>query len=508
MAIITSSHQRRGASADSEAVSGLLNLPRRSMRRRRARAESTLLLMGQMLLDVLAINGAFAGVYLWHLDDILESGLVLPENALAIWVYITLSNIAFLGVFAVHGLYNLRRGSSRVDETYKVFTAVSLSTILVTLVINTMMSGMNYDSVHWTTSITLQAWGVAIVATIATRFFHRMLVFQLRKSGVDTRRALIVGAREPGIAVWHTIRRSPELGYRVQGFLSDVHQVGEVVEGLPVLGRIQQIGRVVRATSSDEVLLAVSKRSQQDLLDIVALVEDEAVSIKVYPDTFQLITNNEVSIGDLSGLPLVSVKNAALENPWNQALKRGLDVLLSGIILIVFSPLLLLIALLIKLDSSGPVFFLQQRVGMDNKPFYMIKFRTMRVDAESYGTWTTQQDPRVTRLGRVLRRYSLDEIPQFINVLIGEMSIVGPRPEQPRWVEQFRQQIPRYMRRHKEKAGVTGWAQVNGLRGDTSIEERTRYDLYYIENWSLLFDIKIIVRTAFDFVSGKQDNAY
>jgi Undecaprenyl-phosphate glucose phosphotransferase len=340
------------------------------------------------------------------------------------------------------------------------------------------------------------------------RSVHRLLVFRLRRQGIDTRRALIVGAREPGLAVWNTIRRSPELGYRVQGFLSDVHEVGTMIEGLPVLGRINQIGRVVRATHADEVLLAVSKRSQQDLLDIVALAEDEAVSIKVYPDTFQLITNNDVSIGDLSGLPLVSVKNAALENPWNQALKRCLDVVVSMAILVVASPVLLLIALLIKLDSPGPVFFLQERVGMDNRPFYMIKFRTMRIDAEQYRTWTTPDDPRVTRLGRFLRRYSLDELPQFINVVLGEMSVVGPRPEQPRWVEHFQQQIPRYMRRHKEKAGITGWAQINGLRGDTSIEERTRYDLYYIENWSILFDIKIIIRTTADILRGRQENAY
>jgi exopolysaccharide biosynthesis polyprenyl glycosylphosphotransferase len=168
-----------------------------------------------------------------------------------------------------------------------------------------------------------------------------------------------------------------------------------------------------------------------------------------------------------------------------------------------------IIALLIKIESRGPVFFLQERVGMDNNPFWVIKFRTMRSDAESRGPgWTTANDARVTRLGRFLRRTSIDELPQFINVMLGDMSVVGPRPEQPLWVEQFSQRIPRYMRRHKEKAGITGWAQINGLRGDTSIEERTRYDLYYIENWSLLFDIKIILRTIVDFLTGKQENAY
>jgi exopolysaccharide biosynthesis polyprenyl glycosylphosphotransferase len=241
---------------------------------------------------------------------------------------------------------------------------------------------------------------------------------------------------------------------------------------------------------------------------VISQIEDEAVAIKVYPDTFQLITNDGLSIGDLRDLPLVSVKNAALDNPWNRALKRALDLLVSTVILLFGAPILMLIALLIRLESRGPVFFLQERVGMDMRPFWMLKFRTMRVDAEQFSTWTTQNDPRVTRVGRILRRTSLDELPQLINVLIGEMSVVGPRPEQPRWVEQFGQQIPRYLRRHREKAGLTGWAQINGLRGDTSIEERTRYDLYYIENWSLLLDIKIIVRTIADFLTGKQDNAY
>jgi Undecaprenyl-phosphate glucose phosphotransferase len=465
------------------------------------------LTLGLMFCDAIAVNGSFAGVYLFHLNDIRLSGLLLPNNPDDVWLYIVLSNLAFAFSFIANGLYSLRRGASRVDEAYKVFMAISLS-IVLTLVLNTLLPNLGYDDIPWTLPVLAIAWGTAIVSTLALRILHRLLVFRLRSQGIDTRRALIVGAREPGCAVWNTIRRSPELGYRVQGFLSDVHPIGTIIEGLPVLGRINQIGRVVRATHADEVVLAVSQRSQQDLLDIVALAEDEAVSVKVYPDTFQLITNNEVLIGDLNGLPLISVRNAALENPWNQTLKRALDVIFSGLVLVFLSPLLLLLALLIKLDSPGPVFFLQQRVGMDSKPFYMIKFRTMRSDAERHSTWTVAGDPRVTRLGKFLRRYSLDELPQFINVLIGEMSVVGPRPEQPRWVEHFRQQIPRYMRRHKEKAGITGWAQIHGLRGDTSIEERTRYDLYYIENWSLLLDIKIILHTTLDILHGRQSNAY
>jgi exopolysaccharide biosynthesis polyprenyl glycosylphosphotransferase len=202
------------------------------------------------------------------------------------------------------------------------------------------------------------------------------------------------------------------------------------------------------------------------------------------------------------------VRDVALRG-WKVAAKRAMDLLISGVGLVLLSPFLLFVALLIRLESKGPVFYTQLRVGLDGKPFHMIKFRSMRVDAEENTgpVWATEDDPRKTKLGTLLRRTSLDELPQLINVLLGEMSIVGPRPERPVFVEQFRNVVPRYMDRHQEKAGITGWAQVNGLRGDTSIIERTKYDLYYIENWSLLFDIKIIVRTVTNAIRGDR-NAY
>jgi exopolysaccharide biosynthesis polyprenyl glycosylphosphotransferase len=203
-----------------------------------------------------------------------------------------------------------------------------------------------------------------------------------------------------------------------------------------------------------------------------------------------------VTIDDLGGLPLLTIRDVA-QRGWKLTIKRAMDLVGSAIGLILLSPILLLMAILIKLESPGPVFFVQERMGLDAKPFPMIKFRSMRADAEKSGPgWTVENDPRRTRLGTFIRRYSIDEFPQLINILIGDMSIVGPRPEQPAFVEQFRTMIPRYMERHREKAGLTGWAQVNGLRGDTSILERTKYDLWYIENWSVWLDIKIIIRTA------------
>ncbi|MFB0546973.1 MAG: exopolysaccharide biosynthesis polyprenyl glycosylphosphotransferase, partial [Anaerolineae bacterium] len=265
--------------------------------------------------------------------------------------------------------------------------------------------------------------------------------------------------------------------------------------GVPILGGIEDIPALIDANEVDEVIISLPEASHQEILNIISKCEREKVDIKVFPDVFQIMAS-EVSIGDLGGLPLLTVRDIALRG-WKLTLKRAVDLVCSAVGLVVLSPLMLLISLLIKLDSPGPVFYFQERMGLDAKPFWTLKFRSMRQDAEAETgpVWATENDPRCTRLGAFIRRLSIDEFPQLINVLLGEMSMVGPRPERPVFVEQFRRQIPHYMDRHREKAGLTGWAQVNGLRGDTSIVERTKYDLWYIENWSLLLDFKIILRT-------------
>jgi exopolysaccharide biosynthesis polyprenyl glycosylphosphotransferase len=466
-----------------------------------------LLTLGLMGCDALAINAACVGVYAWGLrnnvnDLQTQFNGSLPSTA---QVFLLLLNLIFVITFVTSGMYTLKRGASRVDEAFKVAVAISLG-LFIAYIVNALLPVLfnnDLDDLPLEQQILALSWAAAIIATVILRLLYRGFRYTLRRHGIDTRRVLIVGARDPGRLVYLTIRRVPQLGYRVQGFLSDSVPVGDLVDDLPVLGNPSALGRVIRATRADEVIIALSGRSSNDVLDIVALAEDEAVEIKLYPDAFQLITNNEVSVGDISGLPLLSVKNVALDNPLNRALKRMLDIIVATLVLTFGSPMMLLIAALIKLDSRGPVFFIQERVGLDGKPFPFIKFRGMRQDAPKLGNWTIEDDPRVTAIGAILRRYSLDELPQFMNVLRGEMSIVGPRPEQPVWVEQFSQNIPRYMRRHKQKAGITGWAQINGLRGDTSIEERTRYDLYYVENWSLLFDIKIIIKTAIAIFRGE-----
>jgi len=262
-----------------------------------------------------------------------------------------------------------------------------------------------------------------------------------------------------------------------------------------VLGHIEDLPEVIEKQNIQEVIIGLPEATHQELVGIISQCEREKVSIRVFPDVFQIMAS-EVTISDLAGLPLLTIRDVALRG-WKLTLKRGADIAGSSGFLLFASPLMMLTAILIKLDSPGPVFFVQERMGMDAKPFKMLKFRSMRADAERLANWTTKDDPRRTRIGTIIRKISIDEFPQFINVLMGDMSLVGPRPEQPAYVEQFRQSIPRYMERHREKAGITGWAQINGLRGDTSIAERTKYDLWYIENWSLWLDFKIIMRTAF-----------
>jgi len=294
------------------------------------------------------------------------------------------------------------------------------------------------------------------------------------------------------------------MGYEVVGLVTANGKNG-AQPGLPIVGKAGDLAPLIDKYQVDEVIIALPEATHQEILMLISECERGKVTIKVFPDVFQYMAG-QVSIGDLGGLPLLTVRDVALRG-WRRVAKRLLDVVGAACALVLLSPLLMLMSLLVKLDSRGPAFYAQERMGLDGRPFMILKFRSMRTDAEANGPgWTVENDPRTTRLGRLIRRINVDELPQFVNVLIGDMSLVGPRPERPIWVNQYRRSIPRYMDRHWEKGGITGWAQVNGLRGDTSISERIKYDLWYIENWSLLLDVKIIIRTVFNVF--KSPNAY
>jgi Undecaprenyl-phosphate glucose phosphotransferase len=359
--------------------------------------------------------------------------------------------------------------------------------------------------VDYSRGMVIYAWLLTILLVLAGRVVYGLVAGWMRARGIGRERLLIVGAGDVGQQMVRRARSSPQLGYEVVGFVDDTPG-RQRVQGVPILGRTNQLGTIIDQYDISEVIIALPEANHSELLDIIDSCQRGRVTIKVFPSVFQIMAS-EVRIGDLNGLPLLTIRDTALRG-WKLTLKRAVDVVVAATVLVLFSPLMLLIALLIKLDSPGPVFYIQERMGLDARPFPMIKFRTMRADAEAETgpVWATPDDPRRTRLGAFLRRTSLDELPQFINVLLGQMSVVGPRPERPVFVEQFRRQIPRYMYRHREKAGITGWAQVNGLRGDTSIEERTKYDLWYTENWSLWLDFKIMLKTLVQIF--RDPNAY
>ncbi len=457
----------------------------------------------QMVVDVVSVAGAFGLAYWLRFKSDIIPKYTEPDNP----TYATMLGVTvvtMLVTFYFSRLYSLKRGASRVDEFYKIAAAVSMGTVL-TLAINSLILGDNFV---YSRQMLLIGWLMAIGFVTISRILYSVAVGELRKHGVDRARVLVVGTGPTAYAVVTRLDKHRTLGYKVVGMISD-NYVGDVTQEsigrIQVLGKLSDLAEVVRREKVDEVVVALQGASDRDLRDIMNLIQDESVSVKIYPDAFQLMTQNEVSVGELSGLPLLTVKDVALRG-WNRRLKRAFDIFFSAAILVLTAPVLLVIALAIKLSSSGSVFFIQERVGLDGKPFRLVKFRSMRMDADPSG-WTTENDPRRTKIGSLIRRFSLDELPQFFNVLVGEMSIVGPRPEQPEYVKEFFENIGlQYLRRHREKAGITGWAQINGMRGDSSIELRTAMDIYYVEHWSVLFDLKIIVRTVVAMFRGK--NAY
>lgn len=324
----------------------------------------------------------------------------------------------------------------------------------------------------------------------------------LHRRGVAVSNVLIVGAGKLGAMVSEKMS-DPVLGYHVVGFLDD----DDTRQSDPlVIGRTADLKKVIASRDVDEVMITLPFRARDRIMELALESESAYVTSHVVPDFYELLLE-QVDVHTVRGVPLMGFKEIPLSG-WHVVVKQAFDVVVSVALLAVLSPIMALIGLLIKLASPGPVFYRQERVGRDGHPFQMLKFRTMREDAEKETgpVWAQANDPRRTWLGSWLRRWSLDELPQLFNVLRGEMSLVGPRPERPVFVEQFQSSLDQYFVRHKVKSGITGWAQVNGLRGNTSIEERTRYDLYYVEQWSLLLDCKILLMTIGQVFVGR--NAY
>jgi len=442
-----------------------------------------------ILIDVLMIALAFVFAYHLRLRTEYPPAVNIPPLSNYLGV-MGIQIVTVVTTFFFYKLYHRKRALSHIDEFYSLFTASSIGTIIA-VAFGYFVFKNNPDYPRLMIAYT---WVLTILLTTIGRLTYSRLQWVLQARGIAEQRALIVGTGEVGQMIFNAIRRSPGLGYRVVGFVGNDAPAPEDL-GAPLLGTTKELAPLIKEYEADEVIIALPEASHDEILPLISDCRQERVTIKVFPDVFQIIAS-EVSVADLGGLPLLTVRDIALRG-WKLTLKRGMDLVVSAMGLVLLSPFMLLMALLIKLDSKGPVFYAQERMGLDSVAFQMMKFRSMKEGAED-GTgpvWAIKEDPRCTRVGAFLRRFSLDELPQLMNVLLGEMSLVGPRPERPIFVEQFKQLVPRYMERHQEKAGMTGWAQANGLRGDTSIVERTKYDLYYIEHWSLLFDIKIILKT-------------
>jgi exopolysaccharide biosynthesis polyprenyl glycosylphosphotransferase len=432
-----------------------------------------------------------------------------PEQAQAMGSWADYAGIVLIHVFSVvvvfafSRLYRLARMPSRIDEFYRIVASTTVATLVGVALASLLFKNSALD-IDYSRGMVLYAWVFATVFITIGRVVHAQIRAGLRQRGLGRDRVLIVGTGDVGQMIFHKIESNPGMGYEVVGLIEANGHKG-TLPGLPILGQAGDLAPLINEHQADEVIIALPEATHQEILMLISECERGKVTIKVFPDVFQYMAG-QVSIGDLGGLPLLTVRDVALRG-WRLVVKRLIDVVGAAFGLIFLSPLLLLTAILIKLDSHGSAFYAQERMGLDGRPFMMFKFRSMRTDAEADGPgWTVENDPRTTRLGRLLRRINVDEFPQLINVLIGEMSLVGPRPERPVWVNQYRRSIPRYMDRHWEKGGMTGWAQVNGLRGDTSIPERIKYDLWYIENWSLLLDFKILIRQVFKFFSSP--NAY
>ncbi len=450
-------------------------------------------------MDAVLTGVAFYVAYRLRLQSEYQN---ISPTFITYWGMMLVQIVSIVTTYFFYRLYHRHRVLSHIDEFYLVFGATSVGAIVSIALISFIYK----NELDYPRLMMVYAWLLTIIFVSIGRIFHARVRWRLQALGWAQQRLLIIGTGDVARAVLYRVRQSPGLGYNVVGVVSNNGEEVSSILGTPIVGNAKNLSQIIETYEVDEVIIAMPEASHREILAIIANCERERVAIKVFPDVFQIMAT-EVSIDDLNGMPLLSVRDVALRG-WRLSIKRAVDIIISAMLLVISSPIMLLVTLLIKLDSPGAVFYIQERMGLDGKPFQMIKFRSMRIDAEKEegAGWTTPDDNRRTRLGAFIRRFSIDEMPQFINVLLGDMSLVGPRPERPVFVNQFKQSIPRYMERHREKAGLTGWAQVNGLRGDTSIVERTKYDLWYIENWSLLLDLKIILRTAIKVFFDK--NAY
>jgi len=411
----------------------------------------------------------------------------------------------YLLLYGIFQLYAPKRVQERRYEFTNILKANLLGILLFTLSLFLVKKNPYFS--EFSTRMVFYFFTVNVILETAERNLIRMMLHSMRTKGYNQKHILLLGYSRAAEGFIDRVRMNPEWGYQIKGILDNNKEWGAEYKGIHVIGKVSDLDEILALNSLDEIAITLSISEYADLERIVASCEKSGVHTKFIPDYNNMIPTRPY-IEDLQGLPVVNIRRVPLTDPVNAMIKRAVDIFGAAFALAVFSPVMLLTAILIKLTAPGPLIYKQERVGLHNRSFPMYKFRSMVVQApsEEKTKWTTKHDSRVTPVGRFIRKTSIDEMPQFFNVLRGDMSLVGPRPERPLFVEKFKEEIPRYMIKHQVRPGITGWAQVNGLRGDTSITKRIEHDLYYIENWTLGFDFKILFLTMFKGFINK--NAY
>jgi Undecaprenyl-phosphate glucose phosphotransferase len=449
-----------------------------------------LIAAGVFLLDGIWIALSWVAAY-WLRFHVLPvpTPLGTPAFSQYLWFGAVVTPVSLLVLLSLR-LYRSTRTARLGQELSTVLQGIVIVAILAALASYALRGEL-------ARSVLLLFALLAAASLCGSRIAARRILRALRRAGRNLRHVLIVGVGEGASALVRKMRDRPDFGFEIEGMVSPgPSEPGGAVEGVRVIGSIADLPALVERTGAEIVYLALARNEHEAESEALEALADTTAAIRLVPDLARafLLT---ASVEDFDGTPVVLVTETP-ERGWAGVAKRIFDIVVAAALLVLLSPLLLAIAIWVKLDSRGPVLYAQERVGFNGRRFRMIKFRTMRTDAEAEGRagWTRPGDPRRTRAGAVLRPLSLDELPQLWNVLAWHMSLVGPRPERPVYVEQFRSSIRRYYLRHHMKAGITGWAQVNGLRGDTPLDRRIEYDLYYIQNWSMLFDLKILALTA------------
>ena len=412
----------------------------------------------------------------------------------------------YLLLYYAFNLYAPKRVQGRRLELSNIIMANTVGILIVFAGFFLVLS-YSEEAKNFSRSMFVYFYVINIIFEEIERLFIRAFLRSIRRRGYNQKHILLVGYSKAAEQYIDRIKQNPQWGYDVQGILDDNIARGTIYKGVKVIGSIGNLEYILPQNKLDEIAITLGLEEYYKLSKIVAECEKSGVHTKFIPDYGNIIPTRPYT-EDLLGLPVINIRYVPLSNTFNALIKRLTDIIGAVVCIIVFSPLMLASAILVKTTSHGPLIFKQERVGLHNKPFKMYKFRTMYVQTEEEEKkgWTQKNDPRVTRVGAILRKTSLDEFPQLFNVLKGDMSLVGPRPERPQYVEKFREEIPRYMIKHQVRPGMTGWAQVNGYRGDTSIQKRIECDLYYIENWTLGLDFKILFLTVFKGFINK--NAY